>query len=137
MKRALSAVMLLACGAPQTATSVTITSPSARPQPRATCPLQPNDVMGRDCRDVGLTCRYPDMTCICRRVPYCPGGVVRTGPPPPDVTVEFECMLPECAAAAEGGACAHEGVACRAAACYTRLTCTSGKWKLVDLGPPP
>ena len=129
---------LLACGAPEAKpTSVTITSPSARPQPTTSCPLQPNALFGAACRDLGAVCRYPDLACVCRSVPYCPGGAFREGPPPPDHTVEFECIHPDCVSAVEGGACAHEGLACRASPCYSRLTCTAGRWKLVQLGPPP
>lgn len=85
----------------------------------------------------GQICRYPDVACVCRMVPYCPGGAVREGPPPPAESLELECMNPDCVDAVAGARCAHPDVQCRGPACYSRLTCTHEHWTLVDLGPPP
>jgi hypothetical protein len=93
--------------------------------------------MGAACRDIGLTCAYPDVTCVCRKVPYCPGGAARPGPPPPPESVELECMAPECVGATPGEACSHEGAECRGPVCDSRLECRSRRWNLVELGPPP
>lgn len=142
MKRcATCALLLIACGAPQTA-AVTIApatasaTASAPPPLPAACPPDYSRAVTATCTS-GETCRYPQITCVCHMVPYCPGGAMREGPPPPAESLEFECMHPDCVDAADGAACSHAGVQCRGPACYSTLTCTAGHWKLLQLGPPP
>ena len=135
--RAILALGLVACGGARAPAVVTLApAPSAPPASRGACPADVSRAMTAPC-DVGATCKYPDAVCVCRAVPYCPGGVVRLGPPPPSETVELDCMVPDCVGAAQGGACAREGLECRGPVCYSRLECKSGRWELVQLGPPP
>ncbi len=139
MKLVVWSALLFACGASRQA-SVTIAASSASASsahaPATACPTDFAHVTMAQCTQ-GQVCRYPEITCICRMVPYCPGGVVREGPPPPPESLQLECLHPDCVGAVEGATCSNDGLACRAAACYSRLTCAAGHWKLVQLGPPP
>ena len=108
----------------------------------ASCPRSFGEAPGASCEapgDLGSACTYTEGRCECIHSLHCGrGGAVRalSSPEPNQI---LSCTTRACDGVAESSACSNEGATCRgpASTCYAFYECKTGRWALVQAGPPP